>query len=152
MSKITTAYDALKARVVALLPTHLALTNPYAPEQNTEMALKIGYGIRVAAGENSKRNLSCVLSVNRGMEIVLTRKYYGSELNRDAKEAAEKALLEDQFLLIKDVEKDPTLALSGTLCKFEYVGDTGIEFVFNEDKPFLMIVSSFNMEYFENLN
>jgi hypothetical protein len=151
MSKASDAYDALKARVAAVLPSHFVLPNPYAPEQNSELALKQGQGVKMLGAINSNRSLSCQLSLRRGVEVVITRKYFGSEMMTSNKSSIEKALFEDQYLIIKEIEKDPTIALTSVVVQTRFESDSGIEFVFNDDKPFLMIRSLFTLEYIENL-
>lgn len=152
MSKIVDCLTALEARIITVLPNHFELSNPYAPEQNSEHMLKQSWGLRGRSGNNSLRNLSCRVSIRRTIEIVLTRKYYAAEMNRAAKKQTEYDLWEDQFLIIKDIEKDPTLNNSSAVTQFGYVSDGGIEYVFSNDKPYLMIVSQFDLEYIEDLN
>lgn len=150
MSNISSSYDALKARLVAVLPNHAILTNPYAPSENSESALKQGQGIRLGAATNSHRAFK-LLSVQRTVDVVITRRFYASEMNRTGKETAEKALLEDQFLMLQDIESNPTLGVSSAVTAFGYESDAGIEYVFSDDKPFLMIVTTFLLEYLESL-
>lgn len=150
MSTISTAYDALKVRLQAVLPNHAQLTNPYAADQNSELILRKAYGVKISTVENTNRMVSCQLSLRRTMEVVITRKYFASEMNRAAKESVEKELLEDAFLVVKDIEKDADLG--NNVANIVFVSDNGIEFVFSEDKPFYMMTLSFNLEYFENLN
>lgn len=152
MSKIVDSIDALKARIAAVLPNHKELTNPYETDENPETILKQGFGVRIREGVNSNRSGSCILSVQRTIEIVLTRKYYAYELNRTAKENTEKALLEDQFLVLQDIEGEPTIGNSNAVTQFGYTGDSGIEFVFSDEKPFYQLVSQFRLEYLEDLN
>jgi len=47
MSNISTAYDAIQTRLVALLPSHARLTNPYQIDQNMERSLNKAYGVQV---------------------------------------------------------------------------------------------------------
>lgn len=152
MSRASTAFDAFKARVVAVLPNHSELSNPYSLEQNLETAMRQGFGIQILPAENPKRNLSCKLSVRRGMALVLTRKFYASELNRAAKESVEKQLLEDQYLVIKDLEADPTLGVSSVVTRSEWQSDGGIQFVFTDDKPFYSLITNFELEYLEDIS
>jgi hypothetical protein len=152
LSKISDAYAGLKARIAAVLPSHVGLLNPYEPEQNPETILKQGYGIVLGAGTNSNRAISNHLSISREVSIVLTRRFYASEMNRTAKETVEKQLMEDQFLIVKDIEKDPSLGLSDVVANFQYEGDEGIQFAFSEDKPFYRLTMRFRLEYLENLN
>lgn len=148
-TKITQAYDAIVTRMGTLLPNHTRLSNPYQLDQNTEPALKQGWGLKVESGSNTNRHVNCQLSIERTLTIAITRKYYAMELNAASKATTEKDLLEDQFIVVKDFEKNS--ALEGIVARAIYTSDTGILFVFNEEKPFYKIETTFTIEYFESL-
>lgn len=155
MSNITTGFDAIKARLEALFTSgagYYQLSNPYDVDENTTSALQKGWGIAIGSASNTNRQLSCNLSLQRTMTIVLTRRRYANELDTVPKETAEKQLLEDQYILIKDLEKAIALnsAVSG-LTRFQYTSDGGIESVIEGD-AFIKLVTDFEMEYFEDLN
>lgn len=152
MSKATDSYEALKDRIETVLPTHNRLIQPYKPEENPEDRIKKGYGIQIGPGENTNRNISCKISIKRDMIVVLTRKWFAKELDRDAKEVTEKALLEDQFLVIADFEADPTLGASGTVVNSAYVSDSGVDFIFTNKDNFIKLETTFSLEYLEDLN
>lgn len=150
MSNISTAFDNFKSMVASLLTSHLAITNPYAVEENTEGALTIGYGVIFGAAENTNRLVGCKMSVRRDFRLVITRKFYAQELNITGKEDAAKSLFEDQKLVIAYVEKNPTIG-SSAIAKIDYVSDNGIEFVFTEKDNYLKLETVFRVEYFETL-
>lgn len=152
MSNISDAYTALKTRMQAVFPDHRRLSNPYEPAQNNERDLIKGWGMRLEGGSNPQLTQSCLMSVSRSITVILTRKFYSLELIRGGKEDAELELLEDHFLLLQDVEGDPTLNESDAVSQFDYISDGGIEFVFGDKDNFLKIESTFNLIYFENLN
>lgn len=149
MSKISSIYDTLVSRLTAILPTHNRLSNAYLPEQNPEPTLRQAWGLQYNSGENTNRHVNCQLSIEDGFVVVLTRKYYALELNAAGKSNTEKDLLEDRFLVIKDFEKDPSLLENAA--KAVYVDNGGIQFVFNQDKPFYKLELRFSIEYFEQL-
>jgi hypothetical protein len=150
MSNISTFYDTILTRTAAVLPAaYQKLSNPYQIDQNQEMALRAGYGIAVGPAENTNRQIDCNLSIKRTITVTLTRKHFATELNRTDKEAAEKQLLEDQLLLVKEFEKDPMSVYSNNVTKFVFVGDNGIESVFDQKNDFLKLTMSFDSEYFE---
>jgi hypothetical protein len=150
MSEISSIYDAVKARVAAKLTTHKLLPDPYTLESNPETFLEKGYSIAVKEAENSNRQIGCKISVRRNIEIAITRKFFTTDLNRDHLETREKDLLEDHALVIKDIEKDPSLATSESPMMV-YVSDAGIQTVFDDKSNFIKIVSTFSVEYFESL-
>lgn len=155
MSNITTAFDAIKAKMLVLFPEvsgYYQLTNPYDVEENTITMHEKGWGVALGPGTNTNRQLSCRLSVQRDITIVLTRRRYANELDTPSKESAEKSILEDQYTLIKALEKDPTInsSVSG-IARFVFASDGGIETILAESDAFIKLVTVFNMEYFENL-
>lgn len=152
MSNISDAYDALVTRLETILPSHNRLPNPYKPDENADEQLKLAWGVQVSTGNNSERNISCKLSIERSIIVVLTRRFFAPDLVEDRMEVPEKALLEDQFLVIDDFEKDPTLNDSTAICKMRYDSDSGIEYVKSDEDNFIKIESTFLIEYFEDLN
>lgn len=155
MSNISTAFDAIKAKMQTLFTEvngYYQLANPYDVEENTTPMHEKGWGVALGAGANTNRELSCRLSVQRSISIILTRRRYANELDITPKEDAEKAILEDQYNLIKAMENEFALNnnVSGvTRCVF--ASDGGIESVLAESDAFIKLVSVFELEYFENL-
>jgi hypothetical protein len=151
-SKIDTIFSLIKTELGTLFPEHEQHTNPYDPGENTERQLLQGWGIALGPGFNSERNLSCRLSIQRTINIPLTRARYGSSLDTEKKEENELLLLNDQFTLIKQLEKAPTLNNNDTITRFAWTGDSGIETIFAENDHYILINSAFLIEYFENLD
>ena len=149
-TKITTLYNNMVTRIEALFPNKHRLTNPYAVELNGHIFLKDGWGLAVSSGENTNRQLSCTMSINRTMIVTLTNELLATELDPVTKAVMEKTLLEDHFTLIKDFEKDTTINSSSFRTSF--LSDSGIQFVVSEDKPFIYIQAIFETEYMEDLN
>jgi hypothetical protein len=151
MSNISTIFDTFKSKLQTWLPSHVQLTNPYAIDQNTEMALSQGFGIRWGGGGNTNRLVGCQMSVQRTMTVIITRQFYANDLNVVGKETTEKYLMEDEYTIIKNIESDVDLG-SSSLAKILFVSDNGIEFVFTEKDNYLKLEITFELEYFENLN
>lgn len=147
MSKISSIYDVLVTRVGTILPNHLRLPHAYAIEKNPEPSLKQGWALQIKGADNSPRQVDCHLTMSREFTIVITRKFYGSDLATAAKASAEKDLMEDHLLMVKDLEGDASL--SNLVSKAEYQSDSGIELVFLGDKPFYKIESNINVQYRE---
>lgn len=147
MSNVSNAYDAFVARVEAVLPNHARLSNPYAPEQNIEGILKQGWGLGMGSSTNTKRELSCRVSIRREFSLVLTRKFYSREADVTGKASVEKQLMEDQLLVVKDLCANSDL--SGLIGVVEFEGDGGIEQVFGEKDQFLALRSTFTAEIWE---
>lgn len=150
MSNVTTAFDNLATRIQTILPNHVRLTNPYSLDQNSEQFLDQGWGLGFGSDSNSNRLQSCQLSLTQSFIVPITRKYFATEFGVENKATMEKNLMEDRFLLIKDLEKDTTL--NGGDINVRYIGSSGIQTVFSGRDVFLSIVLQFDVEIFEDLN
>jgi hypothetical protein len=80
------------------------------------------------------------------MEVTLTRQVLGNQ-KVEGKQTTEKLLLEDQDLLIKAICNSGDL--DDLVAKINFSSDNGIEFVFNEKHNYLMLVTSFSIEYLQ---
>ena len=149
MSQISSIYDAMHSRIVGVLTDHKRLPNPYKPIENTQLFLKKGYGVAILEGNNDNNQLSSQLGITRDFRVVITRKMYALENQGTDKATTEKNLLEDQFLVIKDFEKNTTL--NSTASMTEYVSDSGIQTVSQDKDNYLSIETVFRVQYFENL-
>lgn len=150
MSKISDAYDALLTRIKAQLTTHIQLPNPYKPEENNEQQLRKGLGLRIGGGQNTNRSIGCQLSVGRDFIMVLTRVVRANEMMTGAKESAIKSLFEDQMLVLKSLEQDPSLGIPSAANAI-FTDDGGLEYVFTGKDGFIKLETTINVEYFENL-
>lgn len=150
MSKISTIYDAMVTRLAITFPNHFRLPVVYAIEANPEPMISLGYAIRIGSASNLNRHVGCQMDIERLMVVSITREFKALELDIGPKATVEKLLLEDQYSLILDFEKNFALNdPSVSACQF--VGDNGIEIVFTERNRFLKIESTFRIRYFEDL-
>lgn len=152
MSKITQVYDAFVARVVAVLPSHLRLSDPYLFLKNTDAEKRQGYGVRVGPGEHTGNNVSCDIILRQEIVLVLTRIMYAHETESTVKADVEKLLLEDLFLVISDVESNPSLQIPNIVLSSAYQSHGGIEFLGNDRDGILKIEAIFRLRYREDLN
>lgn len=156
MSALSLIYDAMNADLEALypLPTYRKLDNPYIVEENSSLILNRGWGFAIGSGSNTKRKIGCKLSIEREITLINTIVNRGTVRDMTIRESAEKQIMEDQFLAIKAFEKDPNISVSVAqyVSKMEFQGDNGIEYIFDDKTNFLVMRSSFIMEYFEDIN
>jgi hypothetical protein len=152
MSKITTLYDTFIGRVEAVLPNHLRLSDPYLFEKNTDSEKRQGYGVRISSGEHTGNNVSCDIILRQEFTLVLTRISQGRELAAAKKVEAEKQLLEDLFLVIKDIEGDSDMSMPTVVVSGAYVSHNGIEFITGQRDDLLKIEASFSFRYREDFN
>lgn len=151
MSIISSGFDALVARVESVLQTsvngYTRIPNPYNIEDNSEIKLRKGYGIALREGTNTNRQVNCKFSVERTMEVILTRLYTEQDENPVTRSSLEKLLFEDQYKLINDFEQDITI--NGETMYTKWVSDGGIEFLGGVSGRYLILRTQFSLEYSE---
>lgn len=152
-TKISTGYDQLITLVEATFPSHVELINAYIPELNDDLTFDAAWGLALAPGVNSTNEIGCRLAVERDFIFTLTRKIYKGDLarnssSRDHRRLQEKQLFEDQYLIINALENDPSI---NATAKVLFINDGGLEFVRGERNDLIMLRSTFQLEYWENL-
>lgn len=149
-TNVSNVYNAMVVIIEAQLTAYKKLPNPYDPEENSSLRLKKGYGLAFGAGVNTNRYMNCKIAVDRQFSILLVRQVSKSDHDITGHATLEKSMLEDEFLLIKAFEQDPTLG--GVAVKTRFVGDTGIEFLEGDRNKYLVLEMELGSEYFEDLN
>ena len=149
MSKISTIIDTFRTRLSTVLPDHKELPYNRQIEMNSNLYLDKGYAFSTSTKSHTNRSLSCRISQNMTAIITVTRLVFAHDRDIEKRVLVEKTLYEDQFLLINDLQKDADLSSSAS--NVSYVSDNGIEDVFSNETHFLMIQSTFDFEYFDNL-
>lgn len=151
MSRAVDVFDYLVARIPTVLTGYKRLSNPYRPEENADVLIKLGYGVKIGSAENLNSFLGCrLLEERRQFTIVLTQKYYAREDDGAKKAEAERALLNDSFSLKKDIETNPQFG--GIASSAAFVSDSGIQFVFNEKDRFIFNEITVAAQYVEDLS
>jgi hypothetical protein len=150
MTKVSLVHDALITLLESTLTGYTRLPNPYQPDENTNLFLKQGFGLKLGTGENTNRTLGGFQFMRRTFTVVLTRQYFALESDADAKAATEKQLLEDALLIQKAIEEDQTVG--GTSVSATFTRDSGIEFVSNQTERYMKTEIEILAEYFETLN
>lgn len=151
MSQVSTAFDALRARLGTVFTTgagYFELTNPYDIQDNQDQFLRKGWGLAVGAGVNTNRNLCKTVSVEREFRVVLTQALEATEFGIDDKQATVKELLESAQLAIESFERE--FALDSGSYNTRFVSDSGISSLAGENFSFLTLELSFNVELFDN--
>jgi hypothetical protein len=151
MSQISTIVDQLRLLIKTTLASRSTkeLKNPIDILSNDWVALDGGFGLDIATGLNTKRMVGCQLSISRTFNITLTNMVKSIHNDVDSRFTTEKTLLEDHYLLVKELEKNAPLAQYYT--KLNYISDSGIVHVDEGKKNFLMIQLQVEIEYFESL-
>lgn len=153
MTKISQVYDALLARLAAIMPSAdgwTRLPNPYEIEENPSLFLKQGYGLAIGPGENRNDSVCPNVGIRRIVTVVVSRKVDATEINVTAKDSPHKQLLEDMFQVLREFEMN--VSLLDSLGNAIFVADTGVNFVNGEDENYIYSSMQFTVDYFENLN
>ena len=151
MTKLSTVYDAINTRLNSLYgSTHRKIYAPRNLEERVDTkTLARGYGWFFSGAQNNTgETLAKQASVTRTLTVVNTIVTRGTTLDTMIREASEKQLLEDQYLLIKDFEEDVTLG--GEVADIRFLSDGGIVDLFGEREDYLLIESTCTVRYFEN--
>lgn len=149
-TNISTIFDAMDTLISTELTDYARIPNAYDMESNANLFVLKGYAIGLGAATNTERQLSCQLSLNRTFNILLTNQVTANYTDFDAFNDVAKTLFEDQYKIIKAIEKSPTINSGQVFAKF--VGDGGLEFLVAGQAKYFMVEMQFDCEYFENLN
>lgn len=150
MSNISLAYDALKARLVTLYPSHAELEVPEEIERNLHQTLVKAYGITFLAAENTRRFATQQIrgSYRRQFGVRFTREVTSAEFDLSSRDSVRKDLFEDVFILFQDISKNPKL-FSAAVIKAEVISDTGSNFVKADKIDFVWVEVVVEIEIFE---
>jgi hypothetical protein len=150
MSSISTIVDQLNTTISGVLTTYSKVPNAYEIGNNAELFLIKGYAIGIDSASNTNRQLGCQLSIARDLTVILVNQVTSNNTDFDAMQNVVKSLMEDQYTIIKAIEKDSSLNSSAVSIK--YASDAGIEFGASSTSKYFLLESIFTCEYFEDLN
>lgn len=156
-SNLSLFYDTLKSRLPDLYPSsqgYKLITKPFTLEANDELSLARGYGFIIGPGlPATQREIGCIIEIVRQLTIINTRRAPALELDRDKKFSAEKELLEDQLIILREFEENTGVyaASANLVADINYDSDNGIETVFPGREDFIVIRTTFRFRYKEAL-
>lgn len=151
-TKISQIFDALKAYVVAELPTYAQIPNPYIPDANSQLLLKKGFGIGVGPAEAKVVELCPKYGMDRIFSIILVAIVTSTENDGPGFETLQKAMLEDWHLIRKKLESEVTLGVPPLCIKNDFISDSGIIALTSEQGKFISISGDWSVVYRENLD
>lgn len=147
MSDISDIIDAVSAHVEAQVVGITKIPNPYEPTKNPDMFLKNGYGLGVGPATNTNRKLSCQVSIQREIVIMLLREVAMVDTRADDIENQLKTLLEDELLIIKAIENDQDLG--GVSYQARYSDSDSVDYLEEDSSKYFKLVTAFQVEYAE---
>lgn len=149
MSTISDLYDNLKTILGTVYPAKYELIDPITIEQNPDQLLDNGFALAVGPATNTRREVCNKLSIAREFTVTLTGLVKGMRSDISAQDTAEKNLLEDHLLLVNELYKNQVL--DSIYKKLDYLSDTGIVEIVANEKKYLMIQTTIQIEYFETI-
>jgi hypothetical protein len=150
MSNISDIYARLDAIIVANFSTKTKLKNPYDLTDNDDYLLKNGYAIAWGEASDTEQLVRNATTFARNIVVRFTKQIFKTEQNTTIKETAEKALFEDELTLISKFADDFDLRKYAQQVNF--VGDGGIEFVYDDKNNFIYLTVNFEIIYTEFIN
>jgi hypothetical protein len=150
LSNITTLYDEFVTAISAVLPDYSKIPNAYDTGSNANLFLIKGFSVGFGPATNTNRQIDCKLSVSRTLNVLLVNQITATITDFSGFNAVAKQIFEDQYTIIKEIEKHPALNTGIVVTKF--VGDGGLEFLESGVAQYFGIEAQFDCEYFENLN
>ena len=103
----------------------------------------IGYG---PAERASDEFCAGYIRIRRQFQIILTN-VYTPNLDADYRESLENSLMDDEFLVLAALEKDPTL--TGENINSFFALDNGLEYLIDDRKQFIICVITASVDYIE---
>lgn len=156
MSNLSNFLDVFVQRLGAIYTSgqgYFLLNNVYRiDENNQELKLAKGYGFTLdAANLPVTEQIGCYLELERRITVFHTRKSMALDNDRMRFFEAEKALLEDQRLLLVELQENWDLYYSNDnkITSLKFDGDSGILPVFSNRSDFIKIESQFILSYEE---
>ena len=149
MSKASDIFAKIITEIESLNLGYKRYPNAIAPEQNSELLLKKGYGIGIGPAENTGRLINCKYTRERAFVIQLTKQVTNTENDKVAFETIQKDLLDDHATIEHHFEVN--VVLDGIAIKSLWSGDEGIEFLEGDRNKFLLLGSTYLIEYSETI-
>lgn len=150
MSKISTVYDALLARLAAIFPGKTRIPNAYDVANNTDLFLRNGWGLRIASSNYFEMEFNTYAN-DRGFAVVLTREVIKIDTQTDQIDVISKLLLEDVNTLQKELINPSQLGVLDSIEIINLSSTTGITEVFTNNEKFLSIEVSFSTKIAESI-
>lgn len=149
MSKIRDIHAAFGTLIEATLPGYIELTDSIDVSENSAMDLEKGYSINYGSASNESDNFcKGEIRVQRVLTVVLTNTYVAN-LDVAFRNDMEGDLIDDHTALIAATECNITL--DGAAMSVQYSNDGGLEYMIDDVKQYIVILSDFTVDYIEEV-
>lgn len=151
MSKVSEIFDSLVTRVSAVLPSYTHMPDAYSLKSNANIDLfkgfAVGIGPTVPAGTQEG---FCDKYMFDTIYFVTVSNDYNIITNTDSRNADEKSITEDLYLVTKDLLKN--FRLGGLTVDISFNDTSGPSYLNEDEKRFLISAASYRVRYQENLS
>jgi len=140
MSNVSLAFDAARTAIGTLFPNMTELPNPYSVEDNNQMLLENGWGLKFGASTVSPFEVLKETTSIIEFVVVLSTQIIRLDSDVEAIHTQMKALFEDEVTLRKDFLNPDQLQAQPNIRKIEWTSTS---------EPLEIQVSRFNFKYIE---
>lgn len=144
-TRISEIYQNLLQAIQEAFPAHKRLENVDDLELNKAPLLRLGWGLKIGPGRDSKRDLCPAYTQFRDFTVILVREGAAKDSDMVRREQAKVDLLEDLHLLRKAL--DPDQNLSGTAISVTYQDDGGPQDIEADGKWYVALEAQVSIEY-----
>jgi hypothetical protein len=147
VSKVTDIRRAIKTLIQNVLPGYVGLSDSYETLDNASTLMIKGYSIGFGPAERATDEFCPgYIRIRRQFQIILTN-VYTPNMDAEYRESLENSLMDDEFLVLAALEKDPTL--TGENINSFFALDNGLEYLIDDRKQFIICVITASVDYIE---
>lgn len=150
MSKISTIYDTLLAKLALIYPTKIRIPNAYDLASNGDPFLRNGWGLKLNSSIYFEMDF-CTYANDREFAVALTREIIKTDTQTDQIDSVTKLLLEDVNTLQKELINPSQLGIIEYIQLITLGSTTGITEVFTNNEKFLSIEVVFSVKLSEDI-
>jgi hypothetical protein len=151
MSKFSTVYDTLIAKIIELFPDKTRISNPYSIEENKNLFLRDGWGLTVRDASESGFQTNGDFNKTQTFGIVFTKEVIRTESDTDDFDTQIKLLFEDHKTLENTMLNCAQLGIPDSVGIINFSSNTGVQFVFVGDNNFIFSETQYTIDIIEAL-
>jgi hypothetical protein len=150
VSKISTIYDTLLARLAVIYPTKTRIPNSYDLSNNGDVFLRNSWGLKISNSTYFEMEFNTYAN-DREFAVVFTREIIKTDTQTDQIDTVSKLLLEDINTLHKELINPSQLGIHPSIQLITLGSTTGVNEVFTNNEKFLSMEVMFNIKLSEDI-
>jgi len=151
MSNVSTIHDTLLSSLASLFSTMTRIPNPYSLEDNQNVLLKSGFGLKMN-GTNFADSEFCTYSYTADFGVIFSKEVVMLGNDEDGFDTAVKALLEASNTLQLNWLTNSQIGIESNITQVNFINTSGIDFVVAGKSKFVTIEVAFSIQIRENLS